>query len=70
MKVKGYFRSRLKLFAENPFHPLLNNHALHGDPIGYRSVNITGGIRAIYKVIDEGTVEFALIDSHGELYSR
>lgn len=68
VKIKGHFRSRLALFAKDPFHPLLNNHALHGNLAGYRSINITGDIRAIYKVIDEGTVEFALIGSHGELY--
>lgn len=70
VKIRKYFRSRLKLFVENPFHPLLNNHALHGDLVGYRSINITGDIRAVYKVLDEQTVEFALLGSHGELYGE
>ena len=69
-KIKKYFQSRLKLFAENPFHPLLNNHVLHGDFMGYRSINITGDIRAVYKALDEGTVEFVLIGSHAELYGE
>lgn len=69
-KVKKHFRSRLALFTGDPFHPLLNNHALHGNFIGYRSINITGDIRAIYKALNERTVEFVLIGSHGEWYGE
>lgn len=69
-KIKKYFRIRLTLFTEDPFHPLLNNHALHGDFAGYRSINITGDVRAVYKALDEQTVEFVILGSHGELYGK
>ena len=36
------FRERRDLFLENPFHPLLNNHMLHREYQGCRSINITG----------------------------
>lgn len=69
-KIKKHFKNRLTLFTENPFYPLLNNHTLHGDFIGYRSIDITGGIRAVYKTLNEQTIEFVLLGSHGELYGE
>lgn len=69
-KIKKHFQNRLKLFTQDPFHPLLNNHVLHGDFETYRSINITGDVRAIYKAINEQTVEFVLLGSHGELYGE
>lgn len=68
-KIKKQFNARLKLFAEDPFHPLLYNHALHGEWQHFRSINVTGDIRAIYQFIDNDTAEFVLIDTHTDLYS-
>lgn len=36
----------------------------------YRSIDVTGDIRAIYKTIDEYTIEFAYIGTHHELYGK
>ncbi len=69
-KIKKYFQNRLKLFTESPFHPLLNNHVLHGNFAGYRSINISRDIRAVYKVLDEETIEFVLLGTHNELYGE
>ena len=68
--VQRRFEERLAVFVRAPFDPLLNNHALLGRFVGYRSIGITGNIRAIYKSLDEDTVEFALIGTHHELYGR
>lgn len=68
-KIKKQFNMRLKLFAEDPFHPLLYNHALHGEWQHFRSINVTGDIRAIYQFINNDTAEFVLIDTHTNLYS-
>ena len=68
-KAKKQFEKRLKFFLEDPFHLLLNNHALHGEWKNYRSINIGGDLRAIYKPISGDTVEFLMIDTHGNLYS-
>lgn len=72
LKIKIAFRQRLNLFAENQFHPLLNNHALTGKLSGYRSINITGDWRAIYsEVIDkdgEKLIIFELLGTHSQLY--
>ncbi len=58
---------RLKLFGEDQFDPILNNHALRGSYSGYRSINITGDLRAIFKI--DGSIRiFTAIDSHSNLY--
>ena len=47
-KIKTVFYQRLKLFRQDPYHPLLRNHPLAGKYREYRSINITGDWRAIY----------------------
>lgn len=61
---------RLILFQGSPFDPLLRNHPLHGAYDGYRSINITGNIRAIYRSIEKDHVEFADIGTHHELFGN
>jgi len=72
LKIKIAFRKRLKLFLQNPFHPLLNNHSLSGKLSGYRSINVTGDWRVIYSTRShsrEGTsVIFEMIGTHSQLY--
>lgn len=60
---------RLLLFGKHPFDPLLNNHALNGKYLGYRSINITGDIRAVFRMLDTDTAYFVVIDTHSNLYS-
>ncbi len=71
-KIKSAFDKRLKLFLENPFSQLLNNHPLAGNFIGYRSINITGDWRALYceyKTDDEGfLIVFYFLGTHSQLY--
>lgn len=69
-KIQTRFKERLAVFDANPFDPLLRNHALAGSLAGYRSIDITGDIRAIYKTLDAHSVEFALIGTHHELYGK
>jgi addiction module RelE/StbE family toxin len=67
-KIKILFKQKLKVFLDFPSHPSLNNHALKGLNVGSRSINITGDIRAIYKIVSKDAVEFSTIDSHSNLY--
>jgi len=60
---------RLELFLEDSSHPLLNNHSLKGKYTDYRSINITGDLRAVYKYIGEDECIFVAIDTHSNLYS-
>ncbi len=68
-KIKNKIKERNTIFLEDPFRPILNNHALSGKYTGYRSINITGNIRIVYKFLDKSTVLFSEIGTHGELYS-
>ena len=60
---------RLIIFAQNPFDPLLYNHPLLGKYRGYRSINITADIRALYKLVSEDEASFVFLGTHSELYS-
>ncbi|HLD19845.1 MAG TPA: type II toxin-antitoxin system mRNA interferase toxin, RelE/StbE family [Patescibacteria group bacterium] len=67
-RLKLKIKERNVLFAHNPFDALLNNHALKGKYVGYRSINITGDIRVVYKLIDVDLSLFVTIDTHSNLY--
>ena len=60
---------RIALFIQDPRHPVLNNHAIGGQYKNYRSINITGDLRAFYEVADQDTALFIIIDTHSHLYS-
>lgn len=66
-KIKEKFKERQILFEEDEFDPVLNNHALKGKWVGYRSINVTGDIRAIFKR-EDGSALFVAIDKHSNLY--
>lgn len=59
---------RIMLFMQNPRHPILNNHVLAGHLKKYRSINITGDLRALYEVVTQDTALFITIDTHSNLY--
>jgi len=67
-KIRRQFEERLRLFAKEPFHPILNNHPLTGDRLGQWSINVTGDWRAVYVFEDRNTIVFIDIDTHSNLY--
>ena len=67
--IKKKVKERNILFGKDPYNPILNNHALNGKYMGYRSISITGDIRIIYKFLDKDIVLFSEIGTHSELYS-
>lgn len=64
---KKKFKERRDLFLQDEFNPILNNHALKGNYLGYRSINVTGDLRAIYKR-EENLAIFVAVKSHSNLY--
>ncbi|MEX2007434.1 MAG: type II toxin-antitoxin system mRNA interferase toxin, RelE/StbE family [Candidatus Levyibacteriota bacterium] len=66
-KAKKKFQDKLILFEKDEFNPILNSHALKGKYQSYRSINVTGDIRAIYKKNDNSAI-FVVIGSHSKLY--
>lgn len=67
--IQEKFYERLTLFVKDKYNPLLSNHALNGEWVGCRSINITGDMRAVFEELDNECIEFIDIGSHSELYS-
>ena len=67
MSVRKRFDERLILFIKNPFDQILDNHPLSGEWAGYRSINVTGDYRAVFKQQADATI-FVDIDTHHNLY--
>lgn len=59
---------RIRLFREDPFNVLLNNHSLAGEYENWRSFSVTGDYRILFYYINENTVVFSDIGTHSELY--
>ena len=69
-KIQTAFRNRLELLLNDKFNPILNNHSLVGKYKNYRSINITGDWRAIYKEYRSGgTIYFSALGTHNKLYN-
>lgn len=68
-KTQKQLQKKLELFCIDPYGTTLNNHPLKGKYVDYRSINISGDIRAIYKFNGSKECIFAAIGSHSELYS-
>lgn len=66
--IMARVKERTILFEEDPHSFLLNNHALKGKYVGYRSINVTGDIRIIYKLLSGNAALFVAVGSHSKLY--
>lgn len=62
-------QERLALFLENSFNAILENYPLKGKYTDYRSIDITGDLRAIFKYLNENECIFVDVDTHSNLYS-
>lgn len=67
-KVKKQFNGRINIFMKDEFNAIFDNHKLHGELNGYRSINITGDIRLVYQKLDNDFFLLVAIGSHSELY--
>lgn len=73
VRIHKSFREKIALFQNNPKDPVLDNHPLKREYLGYRSIDITGNYRAIFKEFTEGEdiiYYFFLIGTHEQLYSK
>lgn len=66
--IQNKFDEILTLFMNDALNSTLNNHFLHGEYKGFKSINITYDIRAIYKIIDNNIAHFIFIGTHSKLY--
>jgi addiction module RelE/StbE family toxin len=67
-KVKTAFKRRVELFKANLFDVSLRNHTLKGKYLGYRSIDITGDVRALYTTQGDTIIIFGFIGTHSQLY--
>ena len=68
-KVRKAFERRLDLFIKDKRHPLLSNHSLSGKLRGYRSINVSGDWRALFKEFKNGELLFfEFLGKHSGLY--
>lgn len=67
-KIKQKTDLIIEIFYVDPFDIVLNNHALKGKYLGYRSINISGDFRIIYKKTDLQTYIFITLGNHSKLY--
>lgn len=65
--LRRKIQERIELFRDNPIHPTLRNHALKGKYKAYRSIDITGDVRALY-VQREDEAIFDAVGTHSQLY--
>ncbi len=64
-------KEKIKLFQNNPFDIVLNNHRLNWNLSDYRSINITWDYRAIFIELSWWKyefIEFVNIWTHSSLY--
>lgn len=69
VKIQNALYAKISIFQDDQFNPILNNHQLTGKYKGFKSINITGDWRAIFKEFqNDDSVVFYLIGAHSELY--
>lgn len=68
-KIQHKVIEKIFIFEHDEFDPALNNHKLHGEYGGYRSINITSDVRAIYRKISDENYYFEDVGTHSKLYN-
>lgn len=71
IRIRKSIKERILLFSKDSSNPRLNNHPLKKEFLGYRSIDITGDFRVVYKETEiekETAVYFITFGTHKELY--
>lgn len=66
-EIRVAFLETLQLFRYDPEHPSLRNHALKDRYAGFRSIDVTGDWRALYRKERERII-FVDLGTHDQLY--
>lgn len=67
-KIQEKALKRIALFQIEPFSQILDNHTLSGKYSGFRSIDITGDYRAVYRPLSDNAAIFVDIGRHSQLY--
>lgn len=71
--VRLSFQKRVAIFLKDPYHSQLRNHGLTGSLQRYKSINITGDWRALFRMIEQrgcAVIFFDAIGTHSQLYGK
>lgn len=69
-ELRSKILERLKMFATDEFDPILNNHKLKYEYESFRSINITGDWRLIFRKISSQTVLLHRVGTHSQLFKK
>lgn len=73
VRIYKSLKEKIAIFIKDPNDSRLDNHELHEEWEGFRSIDITADWRAIYEEIDEGeeiVAYFEVLGTHEELYGK
>ncbi len=65
--LRKKLQAKIKTFSSNPLDLTLRNHALKGKYKEYRSIDITGDVRALYLPKEDEAI-FDAVGTHSQLY--
>ena len=66
-KLRKHVDERIAMFQANPQNPLLHDHPLKGDNLGYRAFSASGDMRIVYFMEDD-IAYFVDIGTHNQVY--
>ena len=69
-KLRNQMWERLAILEIDESNPLLNDHKLGPPYESYRSINITGDYRAVYRSHSGDDVIFISVGTHHQLYGK
>ncbi|MDP3973207.1 MAG: type II toxin-antitoxin system mRNA interferase toxin, RelE/StbE family [Candidatus Daviesbacteria bacterium] len=71
VRIRHSFKKAIELFAQDPNNLELDNHELEREWKGFRSIDVTADLRAIYQEVrdeDEPMAYFVALGTHEYLY--
>lgn len=66
-ELRQRLQERIVAFGDNPLNPILRNHTLRGKFKDYRSIDISGDVRALYLQLGNDAI-FDAVGTHSQLY--
>lgn len=73
VRIRNSFKKALEIFFKDPYDLELDNHELKREWEGFRSIDITADLRALYQEDREGDepiAYFVALDTHTVLYKN
>jgi len=73
VRIRNNFKKAIELFSQDPHNLELDNHELEKEWEGFRSIDVTADLRAIYqedREEEEPVAYFVALGTHKELYGE